>query len=219
MIHVRGDTNPSQDPTKGSPMARGSHRHDSLWKELLQDFFPQFLELFFPQIYADLDFKGHHHEFLDKEFQSIVRRSRTGRRYVDKLIKVYLRDGSETWVLIHIEVQGTEEAGFEQRLYIYHYLIFDRFRREVVTLAILADNTPRFRPETYETKRWGFSHTFTFPSVKLLDYRDRIAELEESANPFAIIVVAWLRMMESGKDNKQLYFWKRTLIKSLYCKG
>jgi hypothetical protein len=89
-----------------------------------------------------------------------MRRSRTGRRHADKLVKVYLRDGSETWLLIHVEVQGKKESGFEERLYIYNYRIFDRFRKEVVTLALLADNSPHFRPETYKTARWGFSHTF-----------------------------------------------------------
>jgi hypothetical protein len=75
MIEVRGapriDTLPLRPLTKGDPMAQGRQRHDTLWKELLQDFFPQFLELFFPQIYADLDFESHGHEFLDKELQSI----------------------------------------------------------------------------------------------------------------------------------------------------
>jgi len=39
--------------------------HDGLFKELLQTFFEEFILLFFPQIYEDIDFT--HITFLDKE--------------------------------------------------------------------------------------------------------------------------------------------------------
>jgi len=40
----------------------------------------------------------------------------TGRKYVDKLVKVYILDGSEAYVIIHIEVQGDKVANFEQKM-------------------------------------------------------------------------------------------------------
>ena len=36
----------------------------------------------------------------------------TGRRYVDKLVKVRLNSGEEQWILIHIEVQMADEGEF-----------------------------------------------------------------------------------------------------------
>ena len=50
------------------------------------------------------------HEFLDKELQHVVRDAELGRRYADKLVKVFTHDGAETWVLVHVEVQGTAEG-------------------------------------------------------------------------------------------------------------
>jgi len=67
-----------------------------------------------------------------------------GRRYADKLAKVYARDGAETWVLIHVEVQGEPEARFAERMYIYHYRLFDRYSVDIVSLAVLADARPSF---------------------------------------------------------------------------
>jgi len=52
-----------------------------------------------------------------------------------------------------------------------------------------------FRPEKYETARWGFRHFFEFPIVKLIDYKQRWEELEKSDNPFAIIVMAYLNRL------------------------
>jgi len=128
-------------------------------------------------------------------------------------------DGSEKWLLIHVEVQGEQEENFEERLYIYNYRIFDRYRKEVITLVVLTDSSETFRPHTYEINRWGFRLTFQFPSVKLIDFRNREKELEKSTNPFAVVVLAHLKLIESGKDDNNRYFWKITLMKQLYNKG
>ena len=64
--------------------------YDSPWKEALERFFPEFLALLFPAIHAEIDWsKGV--QFLDKEFQQIVREAKTTRRYADKLVGVYRR--------------------------------------------------------------------------------------------------------------------------------
>jgi hypothetical protein len=85
------------------------HDHDSPWKEALERFFPELLALLFPAIHAEIDWsKGV--QFLDKEFQQIVREAKTTRRYADKLVGVYRRDGTPVWVLIHIEVQGEPQT-------------------------------------------------------------------------------------------------------------
>jgi len=94
--------------------------YDSPWKEALERYFPQFLELLFPQCHADIDW-SRGYEFLDAELQKVVRDAELGRRYADKLAKVHTRDGAETWVLIHVEVQGDQKAGFPERMYVYNY--------------------------------------------------------------------------------------------------
>ncbi|MBI2567208.1 MAG: hypothetical protein HYV63_09285, partial [Candidatus Schekmanbacteria bacterium] len=63
---------------------------------------------------------------LDKEFQRIVRDSAVGVRLADKLVKVWLRDGQETWLLVHIEVERRPGPEFPERIYVYGYRIFDR---------------------------------------------------------------------------------------------
>ncbi|MCL0033574.1 hypothetical protein M1M99_02010 [Thermodesulfovibrionales bacterium] len=95
--------------------------YDSPWKDILETYFRQFLAFFFPIIEKDLDWeKGY--EFLDKEFQSIAKEAEIGRRYLDKLIRVWRKDDLETWLLIHIEVQGASEIAFPERMYVYNYI-------------------------------------------------------------------------------------------------
>ncbi|MDQ7064316.1 MAG: transposase, partial [candidate division KSB1 bacterium] len=74
---------------------------DSAWKDVLEGLFPHFLEFFFPEIYQDVDF-NRGFEFLDKELRQILKRSETGKRIVDKLVKIFLKNGSEKWLLLHI---------------------------------------------------------------------------------------------------------------------
>ena len=61
-----------------------------------------------------------------------------GRRYADKLVRLYRKDGSHEWVLMHLEVQGQEKNTFPERMYTYNYRIFDLFHRKVASIAILA---------------------------------------------------------------------------------
>src|SRR5438132_4334642 len=107
--------------------------YDSPWKEALDRFFEACLALFFPQVHADIDWKRGY-EMLDKELQQITRTAKHGRRYVDKLAKVWLKSEEERWLLIHIEIQARKDVDFPKRMYIYNYRAFDRYDREVISL-------------------------------------------------------------------------------------
>src|SRR2546421_12207485 len=118
--------------------------YDSPWKEALDAYFERFLALLFPDVHAQVDW-SRGHESLDKEFQQVVREAEVGRRYVDKLVKVWTKDGAERWVLVHVEVQTVRDAEFPRRMYVYNYRVFDRYNRAVASLAVLADD-PAWRP-------------------------------------------------------------------------
>jgi hypothetical protein len=191
---------------------------DSPWKDVVEDLFEAFLFFFFPDVHKEIDFsKGY--QFLDKELQKIIKSSKTGKRYADKLAKVYLVDGSEKWLLIHIEIQGYEEKEFPERMFIYYYRIFDKFRKAVISLAVLTDDKPAFRPNEYSRAICGCEVIFRYPLVKIIDYRDRVAELEASPHPFAIIVRAYLKALGVAGNVKERYAWKKHFLLELYQRG
>jgi len=198
-------------------MTRISDDHDTPWKEALERYFPEFLALLFPDVHARINW-ARGHVFLDKELQKVVRDAHQGRQYTDKLIRVHTREGSETWVLIHVEIQGGDEAGFAGRMFVYHYRLLDRYGVDVVSLAVLADDRPGFRPTGYRRGRWGCEVMFRFPTVKLLDWQQRWSELERSSNIFALVVMAQIRAKASrnARDRKA---WKFRLVRLLYDRG
>lgn len=191
---------------------------DSPWKEALEQFLSPFLAYFFPQVFDGIDWQRGY-ESLDKEFQEIVHGTRTGRRIADKLFKVWRKDGREAWLLIHIEVQGKRERNFPERMFIYSYRIYDLHRRPVVSLAVLCDDNPNWRPDHFEVGAWGSTVGSRFLTAKLLDYRGREDELEKDTNLFAAIVLAHLKVLETRGAPKNRFRWKVRLVKGLYERG
>ena len=49
---------------------------------------------------------------MDNALEKITRDAEIGKRYADKLVKVWLKTGELAWVLIHIEVQASRETNF-----------------------------------------------------------------------------------------------------------
>ena len=192
--------------------------YDSPWKEILERYFPDFMAFFFPHAAAQIDW-SRGYETLDKELAQVVQDAELGRRYADKLLRVFLIDGSEEWLLVHIEVQGQRDADFARRMFVYAYRLFDRYAREIVSLAVLADPTPGWRPRRFAVGRWGSRLGLTFPSVRLTDYATRRAALETDDNPFATVVLAHLAAQATRHDPQARLGDKLALTRRLYERG
>jgi hypothetical protein len=196
---------------------RLSSDQDNVWKEIIDAYFPEFIAFFFPQVYPDIAWaKGY--EYLDKELGTIVKDGEVGTRFADKLVKVFLIDGKETWLMLHIEVQGYYDPDFAKRMYIYNYRIFDFYNKEVVSLALLTDSNRKYRPNEYKFAKWGFERSMKFPMVKLIDYNKDWVKLEADPNPFAMVVMAQLKAIQIKKPTSRLV-WKLKLYRMLNAKG
>jgi len=184
----------------------------------LEEYLEDFLALFFPAIHADIDWtRGV--TFLDKELQQVAPEAELGRRIADKLVQVWLRSRADMWVLVHIEVQNQKDRDFARRMFIYFYRIYDRFERQVVSLAVLGDERATWRPARYTMGLWGCSMRFTYPIVKLRDYQARREELEASQNPFATVVLAHLAAQDTRRNVVRRQQAKLALTRRLYERG
>jgi hypothetical protein len=188
---------------------------DTPWKDILEHYLPEFFAFFFPAIHAAIDWEQPH-RFLDKELQQITRDALAGRRVVDKLVSVMLRDGTESWILIHIEIQNQKEQGFNERMFVYHYRIYDIYQRPIVSLAILGDRDNKWRPASFSYDLWGCGVHFWFPIVKLRDYAGQQLLLEHNKNPFATVVMAHLAAQKTRSDIPSRAVVKYKLTRRLY---
>jgi hypothetical protein len=188
------------------------------WKDIIEQFFDEFVEFFFPNVYDQIDWdKGY--EFLDQELQKVVREAINKNRRVDKLAKVWLKNGEEIVLYVHIEVQSQKESDFPSRVFVYHYRLYDRYGPYVTSLVILGDEHEYWRPRSYHYETAGTELSFCFPMVKLLDYQDKWDELEKSPNPFAMVVRVHLKGLETQKSPLKRFDWKVALYKALHEKN
>jgi hypothetical protein len=192
--------------------------YDSPWKNILDLQFEDFMAFFFPEAHARIDWRAGY-EFLDKELQKITADAVLGRRMVDKLAKVQLRDGSEQWVLVHVEVQMQAAIGFAERMFVYHYRIRDRFGARCATFGILADDEPGWRPSEFRDELLGTELVMRFSTAKLTDYEAKLAALEEETNPFAVVVMAHAGMRATANDPQARLDWKFGLTRRLFERG
>jgi predicted transposase/invertase (TIGR01784 family) len=199
-------------------MTNTKTKYDSPWKDMLELYFQDFISFFFVDLYDTIDWTKPI-EFLDKELRQVTKDAKIGRRLADALVKVYRTNGQESWLYIHIEIQSQASSDFANRMYIYNYKIYDRFKCPIESLAILADDNINWRPDHFILQSQKTTLRFDFPIVKLLDYRDKWSELEASRNPFATVVMVHLRTLETKKDRRSRKEYKLILMKRLYQQG
>ena len=189
---------------------------DELWKDVIEGLFPQFLSFFAPDLSQDVAWdRGY--EFLDKELHQIAPESTEVTRYMDRLVRVVLKDQQERWVLVHIEVQGYRDADFPQRMFTYFYRLWDKYRRNIVSLAVFSDAQRGYKPDRFMWEFYGCRLEYQYRAYKVLDYAD--GELEGSANPFALVVLAAKKSVEVRGDEERRYRFKVRLMRQLLRRG
>src|SRR5699024_10242507 len=78
-------------------------------------------------------------EFLQQELHKLMIEDRKGKGIVDRIVKVKLKDRTEKWILVHIEVQDNPEEDFSKRMFRYFYRILDKYETEIYAIALITD--------------------------------------------------------------------------------
>jgi len=184
------------------PAEKFSNSIDAPWKRMLSHFFQPFIELCLPTIEAQIDWeKGY--ENLNKDFEKMSHSSKTGKRLLDMLIKVTMLDGHQKLILIHLEIQAQKQNDFPQRMYTYNYKVYDKYQLPVVSIALLLDEDPSWRPNSFEMEDPFLKVpylVFKYHVVKLLDFSTQREALINNKNIFAKIVRIQLSALETQQN-------------------
>lgn len=187
--------------------------YDSPWKEAIEHYFPEFMAFYFSAAATEIDWTKEQ-VFLDQELRAVVQDAELGKRFVDKLVRVTLLNGAENWIYIHIEVQGTKQTEFAERMFVYNYRLYDRYRRPIASMAVLADTHQQWKPTSFGFEALGCKHTLEFPIAKLTDYHEDA--LLASDNAFALITAAHILTQKTRNKHQERYEAKLRLIRLLY---
>jgi hypothetical protein len=200
-------------PSKRRSASRDDY--DNPWKEAIGRYLREFLALLFPAACDQIDW-SRPPEQLDTELRKVIRAAATGNQRADLLFRVYLLDGSERFVLAHVEVQTTKDRQLADRLFRYCYRIYDRYHHRVAAFVALGDEHLEWNPDRFSWEVLGSKLSWEYPTVKLLDWEARWPELLASSNPFATILMAHLKTKGTRKNPGDRLDWKLQITEHIY---
>ncbi|MEK3903402.1 Rpn family recombination-promoting nuclease/putative transposase [Paenibacillus sp. FSL R7-0179] len=122
--------------------------HDEAFKKLLETFFQEFIELFFPELDSMLDYSET--RFLMQEL--LVDIVGEEARELDLLLEIRYK-GLDGYILIHLEPQSYRDSRFHERMLTYFSRLFERYRKEhklIIPIGIFTSDEIREEQDTLE---------------------------------------------------------------------
>ena len=178
-------------------MADENEEWDGPWKEALNNLALVF-GLFWPDVLDELDL-AQGCEPLEQELQKITPDGNVGLLRVDKLFGTVARDSGDPR-FVHFEAQMTRDSELPGRMFRYGRRAGEYFHQPIGRFAILGDDDPNWKPSEYREGVLGCEDVFTFRVVKLIEWRDRLGELEAGNNLFGLFLAAHLETMRTRGD-------------------
>ncbi|MEQ6378296.1 transposase, partial [Bacillaceae bacterium S4-13-56] len=176
--------------------------HDRLFKELISTFFEEFMLLFFPDVYEEIDFRQV--KFLSQEVYTDVI---VGEKYkVDILVETKLK-GEDGLVNIHVEPQSYHQEEFNERMFIYFSRLFEKYRRKILPIALFSYDFIKNEPNNF---------SMTFSAQPILDFNYLTIELKKEDwrnylrkyNPVAAALLSKMGYNESEKVEVKKEFFR-----------
>jgi predicted transposase YdaD len=170
--------------------------HDQLFKQLLNTFFSEFLEAFFPEVHRSIDFSSLK-PLSEEMFTDLIEGEN---RRADIIIETKLKD-EETLIIIHVEPQSYGQPNFHERMYHYFSLLYNRYRKPILPIAIFSYDQKRTEHNQF-TVTFPFFHVLTFQflmlELKKMNWRSYI----HTNNPVAAALLS--KMEYSDKEKVQV---------------
>ncbi|ACU06161.1 MULTISPECIES: hypothetical protein [Pedobacter] len=198
---------------------RPRRKDDEFLKGAFEDNFPDFLRFVFSDADEILDF-NREIEFLNNELFTIIpdRERKGGGRRADLLAKLYLKDGTEKWVLLNVEIEGGNDRKFGQRVFEYNYRIRDKYKVSVASIAVFTGKKTQLRPTEYLDELLGTVLSFKYTAYHVFDHQED--ELLKSDNPFSLIALACQKALLEGKiPDEELADERLVIVKALLRHG
>lgn len=171
--------------------------HDRIFKELLERFFADFMQIFFPADAARLDFSTV--TFLRQEL--IINLPTQTLRITDVVADVQTLTGEPETIIVHVEIEANDHKLLSKRMFDYYALLRILRQQTVLPLAlVLRSGAGGLKWRTYREQLWTHELVrFRYGQVGLRDLQsDEYLRLN---NPVAATLAT---LMKRGKASKAL---------------
>ncbi|WP_130858863.1 MULTISPECIES: Rpn family recombination-promoting nuclease/putative transposase [Gracilibacillus] len=175
-------------------------KHDRLTKKLIQEFFEEFIEGFFPDLHPYIDFSNV--TFLEQEvYLDYLEGSK---KEIDVLAEVKLHH-EEKILHIHTEAQSTHEADFPERMFLYFSYLYAKHRKPIQPIAVLSYNRKQEEPTQFKIDT-PTQEVLQFSYQKLQLKHKNWREYIESDNPVAAALISQMGFEEHERVQVKLEF-------------
>ncbi len=182
--------------------------HDEAFKKLLQTFFLDFLQLFFPDLYRMIN-PAHTRLLMQELLVDLIGEEK---RVLDLLIETRLAE-SDAYLLLLIETQSYKDPEFSARMFIYFSRLFERHRREhrwIVPIAIFAYDDVTDAESAF---------TMSLPGIPILNFQYLKVELRkcnwrdfvDSGNPVAAALLSKMGYTRNERRQARMAFLRMIL--------
>lgn len=108
-------------------------QHDLLFKRLIETFFSEFIEAFFPELYHEIDFSSMKH--LSEEMVPSIYDG--NKKALDIVVEVKWKK-TDTIIVVHVEPQSYQQADFNKRMFHYFSLLYRKVDKPVLPIAVFS---------------------------------------------------------------------------------
>ena len=167
--------------------------HDRLFKKLLETFFVEFIELFFPQVSQLID--KTYLRFNQQEIYTDIKDMEQHK--IDTLVETKLA-GEEGLILIHVEAQAQRNPEYGRKMFKYFARLYEKYQQKILPIVIYSHAVKLEEPT---------NHKVTFSFLKVLEFNFFVVQLNKkpwreyinSSNPVAAALLSKMNYLRVSK--------------------
>ena len=167
--------------------------HDQLFKKLLETFFVEFIELFFPQVSQLIDKTCW--RFNQQEILTDIKDMEEHK--IDIIVETKLAD-EEGLILIHVESQAQRVLDYNRKMFKYFARLHEKYQQKILPIVIYSHDIKLEEPTDYR---------MTFSFLKVLEFNFFTVQLNKkpwreyinSSNPVAAALLGKMNYLRVSK--------------------
>ncbi|MEZ4605543.1 MAG: DUF4351 domain-containing protein [Deinococcales bacterium] len=178
--------------------------HDQIFKTLLESFFLEFVELFFPELAQYVDAESLEPLSLKQELYTTIFE---GKKFTtDLIMQVKFCEGAPdegARFLIHIEHQSSNEPDFPKRMYNYFSLLFTNQKLPVYPIVVFSHDSKKPEANRYSinlANKTILEFCYSVVQLSLYDWRNYLS----SNNPLASALTAKMDIAKRDRAKVKL---------------
>jgi predicted transposase/invertase (TIGR01784 family) len=174
---------------------------DQAWKIVLAEYLQLALAIFNPKLHDRINWEKSYTS-LNKEFEKNTKFDEVGRKIVDNLFRLHLKNNKTLLLVLHIEVQTEKDTNIGKRMFEYFMNLYRKHARtaEIEQMAIFLDTDLNFRTHFFDFQphcQTNLHHEYMV--VKLWDWEGKITTEnlhQGDKNIFKFIILSQLESIK-----------------------